>query len=276
MIGGLTARSRPAEAERWANLGWFALSVGGYLFLAYVLWWGFSSGKFATPGGDALVWDRAGDQIRAGINPFQRVIDNPTSSFWYLPPMGVILSVTSLLPQLVQWAGIIALEVAALRYVCGSWRNVGFAAWFPLVGFELVSGNFNFVIAAGIVAAARGDPRLSTVMSFAKLSPALSIHPRDWRPAVVTGLVMVAITLPFLWLWPLWFQGITAAYGQPLGPQIPVGFLPRLALAGTLLLIRRPWTRALAAVVAIPAFYWITFVMLIAPLAVWSRRVARP
>jgi hypothetical protein len=248
------------------RLALFALSVTGYLVMAYIVWWGFSVGHFHAPGGDAAVWDRAGDQVRAGINPYERVVDNPTDSFWYAPPFAAVFAVTSILPPVGSWLLFCGLEIGALRYVAGSWRNVGIAGLFPLTAFELVSGNFNLVIAAGIVAAVRGRPELATWMSFAKLAPGLAASPADWRRVVVTIAVGLSVSLPVLWLWPLWIETMIAAYGQPLGMQIPVSFPVRLALAGGLLLLWRPWSRALAAVIAIPAFYWGSVVLLLAPL----------
>lgn len=252
---------------RGRNLLLFGLSVAGYLVMAYIIWWGFSVGHFHAPGGDAAVWDRAGDDVRAGRTPYELVRDNPTDSFWYAPPFAAVFAVTSLLPPVASWLLFVGLEVAALRYVAGSWRGVGIAGLFPLTAFELVSGNFNLVIAAGIVAAVRGHPALATLMSFAKLSPALAVSPRDWRPAVRAAAVAGLVSLPVWWLWVPWVQTMIAAYGQPLGMQIPVPFPVRLALAGGLLLLWRPWSRALAAAIAIPAFYWASFVVLLAPVS---------
>jgi len=57
---------------------------------------------------------------------------------------------------------------------------------------------------------------------------------------------------------------------------VPIPFLLRLAVAVPLILWWRPWSRALAAVVATPAFYWWSFLMLIAPIAVAVRRLEAP
>jgi hypothetical protein len=43
----------------------------------------------------------------------------------------------------------------------------------------------------------------------------------------------------------------------------------RLPFALLLLIPRRPWTSALAAIVAVPTLYWYTSVMLIAPLRLY-------
>lgn len=49
----------------------------------------------------------------------------------------------------------------------------------------------------------------------------------------------------------------------------------RAIIALGLLAMRRPWSRALAAVVATPAFYVASLVLLIAPICVWLRRPRR-
>jgi hypothetical protein len=254
------------------NMVFFGLSVSGYLVLAYIVWWGVSVGQFDVPGGDAKVWDRAGDQVRFGINPYERVLANPSDSFWYAPPIAMLFAITSMLPVTAQWLGIVALEIAALRYVTGSWRTFGIFGWFPLTAFELVSGNFNLIIVAGVVMAIRGKPELATIMSFAKLTPILAVAPRYWRRVGAIVIVAVAITLPALWLWPTWVNALTVSYGQPLGIQIPIPFPVRAAVAGFLLLLRRPWSRAVAAVIAIPAFYFGSLILLLVVLADRRRR----
>ncbi len=85
------------------------------------------------------------------------------------------------------------------------------------------------------------------------------------------------ITLPWLALWPAWLSILVEAYGKVgIGPQIPVPYLVRAAIALALLALWRPWSRAAAAVVAIPAFYWASFVLFIAPTAVILRRLSAP
>jgi hypothetical protein len=246
--------------------------VSGYLVLAYVLWWGFSVGKFAVPSGDSLIWDRAGDQVRAGINPYGVVAANPTDSFWYAPPVALVFAITSLLPPIVQWLAIVVLEVAALRYITGSWRTFGIAGWLPLTAFELVSGNFNLIIVAAVVLAIRGKPALATLMSFLKLTPILAVSPRSWRRVAIVAAIMAIVSLPVLWLWPEWVKALVGSFGQPLGIPVPIPFAVRAVGAALLLGLRRPWSRAFAAVIAIPAFYYGSLILLLVVLADRRRR----
>ncbi|MFL5675762.1 MAG: hypothetical protein ACJ779_12195 [Chloroflexota bacterium] len=272
--GATTVGTSPVVLQRWSRPLAVGLSMLGYAVLFGILWWGISRGLFWLPGGDTHIWDRAGDTLRAGGEVYAiQPLRNET--IWYAPPFVVMFAAVSWLPIELMYIGIVALEVAALRYLAGSWLAFGLACLFPLTAFELVSGNFNMLVAAAIVAAINRRAAPATVMSFAKLSPILAVHPRDWRVVAVATGVMFAITIPWLGLWPTWVGHLAAAYGQPLGPQIEIPFALRAIAALGLLVLFRPWSRALAAFVAIPAMYWGSLVILLAPAAVILRRLPR-
>jgi hypothetical protein len=252
-----------------------ALSFGGVAFMLVQLVIGTQAGLFPIPGGDELIWDRVGDAIWTGAPIYYRA-PILTDSFWYAPPLAVAFGAVSWLPVVLQHWLFTLLKIGAMRVIAGSWLGAGIACWFPLVAFEFGGGNFNLLIAASIVAAVRGRPQLAVIGALAKFGPALAIHPRDWRKAVPVALVALAMTLPWLHLWPEWINHMVANIGSPLGPQIPVPLWVRLAAAAVLLLISRSgWSRALAATIAIPAFYWGSLVVLLAPLAI-ALRSPRP
>lgn len=241
----------------------FALSVGGYVVTGAILTWGFGSGKFSLPGNDALIWDRVGDQLRSGVSPY--LWPDPTTGFYYAPPWAVLFAAVSWLPVQVVALGIIAAEVAALRYIAGSWERVGYFCWFPLLAFELPSSQINLIVAAGIAAALRGDPRLAVVVGSAKLSPLLSIDRRAiHRTLPVVGLLVV-VTLPWASLWVEWIAELVSSYGVNTAPSatIAIPFAARLVGALVLVLVGQPWARGLAAIVALPALYWVSSVMLV-------------
>jgi hypothetical protein len=194
-----------------------------------------------------------------------------TDTFVYAPPWAVAFAVVSWMPVSVQAMLLLAAQITSLRVIGGSWRGAGIACWFPLVAYDLVGGNFNLVLAAAIVLAVQGSPRLAVATGLAKFAPALAIDPRDWRPAATTLGLAIAVTLPCLQLWPDWLFHLLALYGQPVGPQVPVPLGLRLALGMVLLLAWRPWSRALAAAVTIPALYYGSLVILLAPIAVCVR-----
>lgn len=264
---GVGGRSAPAGLLR------FALSAGGYVFLAGLVVVGIGLGKFSLPGGDVTdIYDRAGDLLRSGANPYFG--DRLAASFFYAPPWAVLFAALSILPPLDQHLLILGVEVAALRTMARSWLRVGYLCWIPLLPFELFSGNINLFIAAAIVAGTRGRGWPVALASLAKLSPILAADRSTIRQVLLTLALAVLVTAPQLWLWPAWVQHGLQAVGSGIGPQIPIPLVVRWAAAAGLLTMRRPWTRALAAVVAVPGFYYGTLVMLIAPLIVWldSRR----
>ena len=260
------------DALRRGARGWrhspmvIALSFGGVAFVILQLFIGAQAGIFPIPGGDELIWDRVGDALWTGAPVYYnapRLID----SFVYAPPIAVAFGLVSWLPIDAQHLLFLVLRILSLRVIAGSWIGAGIACWFPLVAFDLGGGNFNLLVAAAIVAAVFGRPHLA-------VWGALANHPRDWRPALAVLLVAFVITLPWLYLWPQWLDLLIADLGNPgqLGPQVPIPWFLRLAAAGALvLLVRAPWARALAATLAIPAFYWASLVVLLAPLAVLVR-----
>jgi len=246
------------------------LSIGGWAFTILQVVVGSQMGAFPIPPGDTLIWDRVGDALRAGDDIYYSA-QPLTDSFWYAPPWAVAFAAVSWMPVWTLHLILVVAKIAALRIIAGSWLGAGIAAWFPLVAFDIASGSFNLVMAAAIVAAVRGQPQLAVIAALAKFGPILAIHPRQWRIAVGVGLVSVLITLPWLELWPAWISHLAANVSSPLGPQIPVPLPVRWIVAIGLLALRRPWSRALAAVLAIPAFYWGSLVILIAPVAVALR-----
>jgi hypothetical protein len=251
----------PGPRLRALRLLGFGLSVTGYLVTGGILWWGFTTGAFPIPGGDAMIWDRVGDEMRVGISPYYPV--SGTGGFYYTPPWAVAFAAVSWLPPVVPAVALIAIECAALWYVAGSWLRLGWCLLLPFVAFELPSSQLNLIIAGAISAAIRGDPRAAVIAASAKISPILAINPLDWRRTTVIGFVLVAMTLPWPGLWLDWFRQVTNVAGPIAGAQIPIPLIPRLIVAAFLLLIRRPWVRGLAAIVAIPAPYWVSSVMLL-------------
>jgi hypothetical protein len=268
----LDARARLASLAR-GRLG-FALAAGGVGWVAIQLAVGYRIGIFNVPAGDVLVWHRAGADILRGQSPYL-LRPFSTNSFWYAPPWALFFALFAWLPPAITQGVMWILDVLALRYVAGSWRGAALACWFPVMAFEFAAGTTNLIMAAAIVAAVRDDTWIAAVGALAKFAPVIAI--RDWRRLVI---VLAVLGLPVLmWpsLWVDWLQQLVGAVGFPLGPQIPVPLWARLVLAGGLLvLVRRPWGRALAAVVAIPAFYWVCVVELIAPLAIWLRQLPAP
>jgi hypothetical protein len=232
-----------------------------------------------TAGVDLAAYMRAGDAVRNGGDVYTTGVAQ-TLAFLYPPVWAVLFAAISWLPGWLLQAAIMGLDVLALRYATGSWLAVGLLGWFPLTWFGLASGNIDILIVAAIVMAWRRSAVPLAVVALAKLSPAFALDLRRWREFVVTGLVLVAITLPWF---GLWFEYAEFIARQPAvaGTMVAIPWYLRLPLAVLLLIPRRPWTSALAAVVAVPNLYWYTSLWLIAPIRLFvdewrERRVQTP
>src|SRR5262249_7585405 len=148
-------------------------SLTGYAITAFVVW--FLLTRYpGWAGRDVDLWLRVGASVRAGVSPYGA---GPLeSAFYYAPPWAVLFGALTWIGKPLLWAGIGLLEVLSLRYIAGSWLRVGYFGLCFLTGAEIVSGAFNLVIAAGLVAAMRGDSRLAALTALAKLSPAFAIR----------------------------------------------------------------------------------------------------
>lgn len=266
MPGSVNGGGRPSllqVAFAGGGVAWFAMQ-------ASLLAW-----KWTIPGGDIRdVFLAAGYAVRDGISPYY--LPGAASPFFYSPPWAVAFAVLSFLPPAVVWFLFVAAELAALRYMAVTRLRFCYLLWFPLLPFEVFGGAINLIVAAAIVAAVRGHAWLAVAGSLAKLSPLLAGDLGQWRRYVVPALFFVALTLPFLWLWPAWIGAmITALTSPPVGPVAPIPLGIRLPVALALIASRRPVARALGATIALPAFYYVSLVVLVAPLAVWMERIPR-
>ena len=254
--------------ERWGTIRFryrLLASLTGYAITAFVAWYVL----FQLPGWagrDVDVWIRAGSDVRTGVSPYGG--GDLTASFYYAPPWALLLGATSWIGKPILWALIAVLEILALRSIAGSWLRVGYFGLCFITGAEIVSGAFNLVVAAGLAAAVRGDSRLAAFTALAKLSPVLAI--RDVRGAAMVLGACLLLTLPVLGWWGDWTATLQRAAGAhtasvgyhevPLTARIVVA----LAILG---LWRSPRAGALAAAVAIPGLYAISFVLLYAVVA---------
>jgi len=262
----------PAASRR--QLAWFALGMGGWAFAVLIWVVGYHAGRFDFPGGEVRVFYAfAGDAFRSGTDPY--AINADGTVFFYAPPWAAAFATLS-------WAGpaaihlvILVADLFALHYMARGWVRAGVLCWFVLVPWEMAAGQINLIVAASIVAAVRGTVWPAAITTLAKVSPALAVSPRDWRPFAIALAVCVVLTLPRLDLWPLWIERLLWGLSHPLGPLIPVAFVVRLPVAIGLVAWGRPWSRALGAVLATPGFYWASLVLPVAPAVVWIERPAR-
>jgi hypothetical protein len=222
----------------------------------------------AWPWHDAAAYYVAGLHLREGA-PVYQAAAGEFLAFLYPPPMAVVAGALSYLPPDLFVGLLTGLEVLALRYVVGSWRNAGLACWLPFVVIELRTGNVNLLLAAAMLASLRGvrwsgvGLAFAGVAKFAPVAVLVGSGPRRWAETILAGVVLLAVTLPWLHLWPAWWATVASA-GLP-GNTLPLA--PRIPLALVLLAYRRPWSVAAGAALLTPAFYEHSLVLLFPALA---------
>jgi hypothetical protein len=241
-----------------------AFAVGGYAFAILLLVVGFANGQWPFPGGDVVdYYARSGNALWKGTPVY-----GGEPGFFYSPPWAVTFATLSWLGPAAIHAVILVLDVVALWVIAGRhWRRLGWILWFPLIPFEIAAGQLNLLAAAAIIAAQRGTTWPLAAMSLAKVWPILALPPRFWRRFLVAAALFALISLPWLSLWPGWIETLLSRLPHPLGPVVPAPFVLRAGVAVVLVAVQRPWSRALAAVIASPDLYWGQLVVLVAPIS---------
>lgn len=270
-----TDRTPPSHATA-KTMALLAVSVGGYAWAAIVASKFFTNGGLLDPSGSDVgrIFVAAGEAFRAG-RPVYTFDGEP---FFYAPPVVLACALFSLLPYPVCFWTVVGANVAALRYIAGSWRGVGYTFWIvPFVAFLPWAGTLDLPMAAVIILAIRrGYVVLPVFFGFMKFSPLLAIDPGRWRRTVLVVALGCLTTLPFLSLWQDWFAQLGRAATEPVGPLIPISFALRLPIGLLFVATRRPVFRAAGAAIATPAFYWHSLVLLLAPLALFWQTAGPP
>jgi hypothetical protein len=246
----------------------FALGASGWAMAAVVWIVGWQIGVFRLSGDVALIFLPAGRAFWSGGNPYDPSLAPVGTPFLYAPPWAALFGILSPLDAPIVHALLSLFALLALRYMARSWLMAGVFCWFILVPWEIAAGHTSLLVAAAIVGAVRGRPEGAAIMGLAKGAPVLAVHPRDWRPLILALAVFSALSLPRLDLWPAWIEQMVAALNFPPGPLVPVPLAVRLPIGIALVLLGRPWSRALGAALAIPGLYWSALVVFVAPVAV--------
>jgi hypothetical protein len=254
----------PTGVDRLKRLLTATAAAGGYSFFIVLMVQGFASGWWPFPGGDVVdFYARAGDALRAGTQVYFH-------GFLYGPPWAVAFASLSWLGPMAIHIVILVLDCVALWTVCGgNLKRLGYILWFPLIPFEIAAGQLNLIIAGAIVAAQHGRTWPLAAVSLAKVWPAAALPVRDLASFARAFFAICVISLPWLYLWPEWIASLIVTSGQPIGPLVPVPFVFRAVIALVLLVVAKPWTRALAAAIVSPGLYWGQLVVLIAPFGLW-------
>ena len=218
-------------------------------------------------GVDLDAYLRAGDDFVAG-NPVYIGEIGEYDVFSYAPPWVVLFGALSWVPDMAMQVGIMVLSLLCVRYVAGSWLWSGLVFLYPVSVMVMLSGNIEWLIAASLVLAAYGRGEPVVFMALAKVAPIFGLRPSQWRQVVLVLALAFAVTLPWLHLWPEWIEHLLR---QPTSIDIHIGppWYWRLPFAAALLLVRRPWARALAVVVGMPSLWLGTLVILSAVVRLW-------
>ena len=171
----LTSRQR-ARAGDCSSLPWSCSSShdGGYGYDAYAYW-------------------LAGRNVLDG-NPLYWLHDEGALGAYRYPPLFAQLwAPFTLMPALAfswVWRGVCLL---CLRYLAGSWRNVGLWGLVPLTWTELSIANITFPTAALTVLALRGRAEFAAWAGALKIAPLLAL-PYFWisRPETRRALLIGA------------------------------------------------------------------------------------
>ena len=267
----------------------WVVAAAGYALLASVLASRTIDENAGTgsAGADAFAYWLAGRHLVEG-EPVYGLFAGGHGAFLYPPVIAQLLAPVSFLPlALFVWAWR-AVELLALRWIVGSWRNTGISLLvFPALLGELEAGNVNLVVGAALAALIRGDGRFvgpSALPKFAALAALPAALARD-RRGTVSGLAVAAVaSLVSLALAPdLWRQyaEFLPHAGDPSDQFYNVGRLVptpvRFAAAGLLaiLAIRAPIYAPVAVTLASPVLWFHNLSVLTACVAAFPRLTGR-
>jgi hypothetical protein len=258
--------SAPLSRADW--LRWLPAIVG---FAALVvIWVVLAMPGYPRAGDDLAAYFAAGEAFRHG-DPIYAGQITEQGVFLYSPIWALLFAPISLLAPLPVHLVLAAGDLLCLRYLTGSWRRTGYLFLLPPVIWSVTSGNIDLYIATAIVLAWRQAAGPLTLLAAAKVAPGLALPIHRWREIVVVAAAMFVVTLPWA---ELWFEWLDFLFHQPteIGLMLSIPWWARLPFALLLLVSRRPWAAALAALVAAPGIYWTTSVLLLGPIRLYLDR----
>jgi hypothetical protein len=195
--------------------------------------------------------------------------------FRYAPPIALLMAPLGVLPWeavIVLWLG---LQLAALWYIGREWALA--LIIFPPVWLDMVYGNINIMIAAAIVAGFR-HPAAWAFPLLTKVTPGVGVlwyaGRREWRSLAIVGavtgtLALASVVILGTGIWVEWFDSLRASQAFPVPPDaLNIPLIPRVALAAVLVVIGGArgwrWTVPVAATLAMPTLWAISFAPLVA------------
>jgi hypothetical protein len=250
----------------------FALSAAGYGFglAAMVLAIAHDGGM----GYDSYAYWLAGQNVLHGQPLYSSVAVDALGAYKYPPIFAQLIAPLTLIPALAfSWLWRIACFLC-VRWLAGSWRNVGLWLLVPLTIVELSLGNVTFMVAVATVLALRNQGWLTAPMAALKFGPIFVapylwlVNPKQRRSLVVGALVFAgACAVSYAFNPTAWADYVDSLFrstsaqmtGQGVIALWPTGagdLAIRLAIAAglTLVAIRRRSERWVftATVIAVP------------------------
>ena len=152
------------------------------------------------------------------------------------------------------------------------WRGVGIIGLCPLVAFGIAGGNINLLMAAALLAGARGHMGPLALFSLAKLSPALLAmgNRHDLRRFAAWVAIMVAVTLslvvPMARVVQLPRRSTCAGGRGPRGRRPASAPSDRCRNSANETFMVDGTRRA---ILLLPVLWWGSLVLLLAPARIW-------
>ena len=210
-------------------------------------------------------------------DPYSRATDavNASGSFWYAPPLAILMAPLGSLPWEAVVVGWLALQLAALWFIGRRWALALIV--FPPVWLDIVYGNINILLAAMIVAGFR-QPAVWSFALLTKVTPAVGLVwfavRREWRvlvqlAAATAVLAAASVAIMGTGPWSEWVAILTDAGGTSIpSDALPIPLLPRLLMAVAIVAwggyTDRRWLVPVGVTLAMPLLWAIAFAPLVA------------
>jgi Glycosyltransferase family 87 len=260
-LQGLRAAWRRPVVQRAVHDG---LTLVGLAVLVLLVIW--------SPGSDAhAYWNFTPAQPYSGL-------EGDSGVFMYSPVAALASLPFHLMPFNVFRLLMIAVDMACLIYLTGSWA-LAMLALYP-VTLDVSAGNIHLLLAVAIVLGFR-YPALWAILVLTKVTPGVGLLwfavRREWRSLAVALGVTGALALGSLIVEPGWWRTWIATLAAsnncsgtcPVGPVLlPIPVPPRLVAAALIVTwgawTNRRWTVPVAAMLALPVVWWMSLPMLLA------------
>jgi hypothetical protein len=210
---------------------------------------------------------------------YQGVQLGDQDAFLYSPVVAWLFAPFSALPYEAFYAGLAAVNLAALVWLLG-WELAALSLLAVPVSNEVARGNIHLLLAVAIVLSFRYPATWAGVL-LTKVTPGVGMlwfaFRREWaKLALALGATALIIAVSFVIAPDLWLRWFAMLAGnveatRPSVLEIPV--LPRLAVAAGVLAIgawrERPAIVPVAAMLALPAIWVNSLAMLVAVIPLW-------